>query len=62
MDDRGRVRFSLFLQLFAVVMFLGAGLFRGFALEFDALAWILVGAAAFSTVVAFLTFSHLRDS
>ena len=24
MDDRGRVRFSLFLQLFAVVMFLGA--------------------------------------
>jgi aspartyl-tRNA synthetase len=62
MDDRGRVRFSLFLQLFAIVMFLGAGLFRGFALGFDALAWILVGAGALSAVVAFLTFAHLRDS
>ena len=45
-----------------VVMFLGAGLFRGFALGFDALAWILVGAGALSAVVAFLTFAHLRDS
>lgn len=61
MDETRRLRFSLFLQIFAIVMFTGAGLVRGFALGFDALTWILLGAAAISTVVAALTFIQLRD-
>ena len=62
MDDRGRLRFSLFLQIFAIIMFMGAGLVRGFALGFDGLTWILLGAGAISAVIAFVTFIQLRDS
>jgi len=62
MYDRGRLRFSLFLQLFAIVMFMGAGLVRGFALGFDTLTWVLIGAGAISVVIAFVTFVQLRDS
>lgn len=62
MDDRGRLRFSLFLQVFAIVMFTGAGLVRGFALGFDALSWVLIGAGAFSALIAFVTFNQYRDS
>lgn len=61
MDDTRRLRFSLFLQIFAIVMFAGAGLVRAFALGFDTLTFILLGAAAISGVVAFLTFIQLRD-
>ena len=61
MDDTRRLRFSLFLQIFAVVMFTGAGLVRVFALGFDTLTLILLGAAASSAVVAVLTFIQLRD-
>ena len=43
MDDTRRLRFSLFLQAFACVMFLGAGLVRGVAVGFDAFSWILLG-------------------
>jgi aspartyl-tRNA synthetase len=60
-DDKGRLRFSLFLQAFAIVMFTGAGLVRGFALGFDALTWILLGAGAISGVIAALTFIQYRD-
>ena len=61
MDDTRRLRFSLFLQIFAVVMFTGAGLVRAFALGFDTLTLILLGAAAISAVIAALTFIQLRD-
>ena len=61
MDDTRRLRFSLFLQIFAVVMFTGAGLVRAFALGFDTLTLILLGAAAISAVIAALTFVQLRD-
>lgn len=61
MDERGRLRFSLFLQLFAVVMFLGAGFVRGFALGFDTLTWILLGAGSISALIAVLTFNQLRN-
>lgn len=61
MDDRGRLRFSLFLQLFAIVMFLGAGLVRAFALGFDTLTLVLLGAGVISIVIATFTFVQLRD-
>lgn len=61
MDDTRRLRFSLFLQIFAVVMFTGAGLVRAFAIGFDTLTLILLGAAAISAVIAVLTFIQLRD-
>lgn len=60
-DDRGRLRFSLFLQVFAIVMFLGAGLVRGFALGFDTLTLVLLGAGVISIVIATFTFVQLRD-
>ncbi len=62
MDDRGRLRFSLFLQIFAIVMFMGAGLVRGFAIGFDTLTLILLGAGLLSSVLAFFTFVQLRDN
>jgi hypothetical protein len=62
MDDRGRLRFSLFLQIFAIVMFMGAGLVRGFAIGFDTLTLVLLGAVLFSVVIAFFTFVQLRDN
>jgi hypothetical protein len=55
------LRFSLFLQVFAVIMFTGAGLVRAFALGFDTLTLVLLGAAAIATVIAVLTFIQLRD-
>lgn len=61
MDDTRRLRFSLFLQIFAVIMFTGAGLVRVFALGFDTLTWVLLGAAAISGVIAVFTFIQLRD-
>lgn len=61
MDDTRRLRFSFFLQIFAVVMFTGAGLVRAFALGFDTLTLVLLGAAAISAVIAALTFVQLRD-
>lgn len=61
MDDRGRLRFSLFLQVFAIVMFLGAGLVRAFALGFDTLTLVLLGAGVISIVIATFTFVQLRD-
>ena len=61
MDDTRRLRFSLFLQIFAVVMFTGAGLVRAFAIGFDTLTLILLGAAAISAVIAVITFIQLRD-
>lgn len=61
MDDRGRLRFSLFLQIFAVVMFTGAGLVRGFAIGFDTLTLVLLGAGVIAGVIAAATFIHLRD-
>jgi len=62
MDDRGRLRFSLFLQIFAIVMFMGAGLVRGFAIGFDTLTLVLLGAGLFSVVIALFTFVQLRDN
>ena len=61
MDDRGRLRFSLFLQIFAVVMFMGAGLVRGFAIRFDTLTLVFLGAGAIAAVIATVTFIQLRD-
>ena len=61
MDDRGRLRFSLFLQIFAVVMFVGAGLVRGFAIGFDTLTLVFLGAGAIAAVIATFTFIQLRD-
>lgn len=61
MDDRGRLRFSLFLQIFAVVMFTGAGLVRGFAIGFDTLTLVFLGAGAIAAVIATVTFIQLRD-
>lgn len=61
MNETRRLRFSLFLQVFAVIMFTGAGLVRVFALGFDTLTVVLLGAAAISGVVAVLTFIQLRD-
>lgn len=61
MDDRGRIRFSLFLQIFAVVMFTGAGLVRGFAIGFDTLTLVLLGAGVIAGVIATVTFIHLRE-
>ena len=61
MDDRGRLRFSLFLQIFAVVMFMGAGLVRGFAIGFDTLTLVFLGAGAIAVVIATFTFNQLRD-
>ncbi|MGA0208581.1 MAG: hypothetical protein ACO3LZ_01535 [Candidatus Nanopelagicales bacterium] len=62
MDERGRLRFSLFLQIFAVVMFTGAGLVRGIAIGFDSLTLILLAAGAIAVVIAAFTFIALRDS
>ncbi|MEY2990447.1 MAG: hypothetical protein ACO3YU_01625 [Candidatus Nanopelagicales bacterium] len=62
MDERGRLRFSLFLQIFAVVMFTGAGLVRGIAIGFDTLTLILLAAGAIAVVIAAFTFIALRDS
>ena len=62
MDDRGRLRFSLFLQIFAIVMFMGAGLVRGLAIGFDTLTLVLLGAGLLSAVLAFFTFVQLRDN
>jgi len=42
-------------------MFTGAGLVRAFAIGFDTLTLILLGAAAISAVIAVLTFIQLRD-
>jgi hypothetical protein len=61
MDDRGRLRFSLFLQVFAIIMFTGAGLVRGFAIGFDTLTLVLLGAGAIAVVIAAFTFIQLRD-
>ena len=61
MDDRGRLRFSLFLQIFAVVMFMGAGSVRGFAIGFDTLTLVFLGAGAIAAVIAAVTFIQLRD-
>ena len=61
MDERRRLRFSLFLQIFAIVMFLGAGLVRAFALGFDTLTLILLGAGVISIVIATFTVVQLRD-
>lgn len=62
MDERGRLRFSLFLQIFAVVMFTGAGLVRGIAIGFDTVTLILLAAGAIAVVIAAFTFIALRDS
>lgn len=62
MDERGRLRFSLFLQIFAVVMFTGAGLVRAFAIGFDTLTLVLLGAGLIAAVIAAFTFVTLRDS
>jgi hypothetical protein len=62
MDDRGRLRFSLFLQIFAIVMFTGAGLVRAFAIGFDTLTLMFLGAGLISAVIAAFTFVQLRDS
>lgn len=61
MDERRRLRFSLFLQIFAIVMFLGAGLVRAFALGFDTLTLVLLGAGVISIVIATFTVVQLRD-
>lgn len=61
MDDRGRLRFSLFLQVFAIVMFTGAGLVRAFAIGFDTLTLVLLGAGLISALIAAFTFVQLRD-
>ena len=61
MDERRRLRFSLFLQVFAIVMFLGSGLVRAFALGFDTLTLVLLGAGVISIVIATFTFVQLRD-
>ncbi|MBU6278488.1 MAG: hypothetical protein KGN78_04520 [Actinomycetales bacterium] len=60
MDERGRLRFSFVLQLFAVVMFTAAGLVRGFAIGFDSLALVLLGAGAIACGLAAFTYAHLR--
>lgn len=62
MDDRGRLRFSLFLQIFAIVMFTGAGLVRAFAIGFDTLTLIFLGAGLIAAIIAAFTFVALRDS
>ncbi len=62
MDERGRLRFSLFLQIFAVVMFTGAGLVRAFAIGFDTLTLVFLGAGLIAAVIAAFTFVTLRDS
>jgi hypothetical protein len=60
-DDTSKLRFSLFLQVFAVVMFTGAGLVRGFSLGFDTLTWVFLGGGAISAVIATMTFIQYRD-
>ena len=62
MDERGRLRFSLFLQIFAVVMFTGAGLVRAFAIGFDTLTLVFLGAGLIAAVIAAFTFVTLRDT
>lgn len=61
MDERGRLRFSLFLQIFAIVMFIGAGLARGILVGFDTLTLVFLGAGLISVVIAAFTFVQLRD-
>lgn len=61
MNDRSKLRFSLFLQVFAVLMFTAAGLARGFSLGFDTLTWVFLGAGAISAVVATMTFIQYRE-
>jgi|GEM_PF-1780519 hypothetical protein len=61
MDDRGRLRFSLFLQIFAIVMFTGAGLVRVFAIGFDTLTLVFLGAGLISALIAAFTLVQLRD-
>ena len=60
MGDYSRLRFSLFLQLFAIVMFTGAGLVRGFALGFDVLSLLLLGAGLVAGAIAAFTYTELR--
>lgn len=61
MDERGRLRFSLFLQIFAIVMFTGAGLVRAFAIGFDTLTLVFLGAGLIAMVIAGFTFVQLRE-
>ena len=61
MDDTRRLRFSLFLQIFAVVMFTGAGLIRAFAIGFDTLTLVLLGAGLLAALLAGFTFVQYRD-
>lgn len=61
MDERGRLRFSLFLQAFAIVMFTGAGLIRAFAIGFDTLTLVLLGAGLLAALLAGFTFVQYRD-
>lgn len=60
MDERGRLRFSLFLQIFAIVMFTGAGLVRGLAVGFDTLTLVFLGGGLISAAIATFTFVQLR--
>jgi hypothetical protein len=61
MDERGRLRFSLFLQVFAIVIFTGAGLVRAFAIGFDTLTLVFLGAGLIAVVIAGFTLVQLRD-
>jgi hypothetical protein len=60
--ERRKLRFALFLQMFAAVMFIGAGLVRGFALGWDTFTWLFVGAGLIAAVFATFTLTLYRNS
>lgn len=62
MGERRKFRFAIFLQTFAMVMFLGAGIVRGLALGWDALSWVFVGAGLVSGLLVTFTVTLYQGS
>lgn len=62
MAERRKFRFAIFLQAFALVMFLGAGLVRGTSIGWDALSWVFIGAGLMAGVLVAVTVTLYRNT
>ncbi|MFM1917535.1 MAG: hypothetical protein RJB01_1050 [Actinomycetota bacterium] len=61
-SERRKFRFAIFLQSFALVMFLGAGFVRGLAIGWDALSWVFIGAGLMAGVLVAVTVTMYRNT
>lgn len=62
MGERRKFRFAIFLQGFALAMFLGAGIVRGLAIGWDALSWVFIGAGLMAGVLVAVTVTLYRTT